>query len=204
MRTRRAIMNGTTILLLAGALAASGTPADAADAAKPGSFSLERQTEAKEKIARSVAAGEPLAGVINGMVKGGMPVDEVVNAAIRAGVDPAKAVSASIAEGHAPRSVVRGALLGGASLTEVIRAALGAGGDRRMVQEGARDAGAGATDIANAMVKADVSPAAPGERSAASTGREKAETAPALVIPSYPTPIGGGGGAPASASPYKP
>jgi hypothetical protein len=197
-------MKKIPILLLAGTLAASVMPAYAATAVNTMVLSPEQKNETKARITRSVAAGEPLASVITGMVKTGIPVDEVVSAAIAAGVDPAAAVSASIAGGHSARLVVRGALRGGAPVNDVVRAALVAGGDRRLVQQGARDAGIDAPAIANAVVKTDVAPAGPRSAEAAAKSAGKAETTPALVIPSSPVAIGGGGGATPSASPYAP
>ena len=196
-----------TALTLAGMLILSAGSVHAGDAARSGSSAADRQDGAKATIARSIASGEPLEGIIKRMVKDGMPVNEVVNGAIRAGADPAKTVYASISAGHSARLVVESALRAGASLDPVINAALRAGGERGDVQKGAKGAGVNSSDIANAFVRAD-----PGRPAHRDDDRDHQRLARGdrdrrIEIPSHPLDIGGGGGAPPCtepASPYKP
>jgi hypothetical protein len=190
-------------LLIAGALIASAGYAVAGSASKVPSG----QSDAKGTIARKVAAGEPLAGVINGLVKGGMPIDAVVTAAVQAGADPAKVAYAAVSEGHDARRVVQGTIQAGARPDGVIKAAIDAGGDRRTVQTAARDAGVSASTIANVIAGSPNASRSSREGDRGHQTSARGDWDGPIVIPSHDHDFGGGGGAPPCnepASPHKP
>jgi hypothetical protein len=152
----------------------------------------------EKDLTREVATGVPLGEALDRAVQNGIPIGDAVSAAIvNAGVDPDAVVYTAIVEGYPVNQVVESCVKCGAPLNVVVSSALAAGGEKKLIILGAQDAGMPPAAIANAFAGAG-SPTAPiGGGAPASP----------LVIPAPPTPIGGGGGAPAStkkASPYRP
>ncbi|MHB8843487.1 MAG: FecR family protein [Nitrospirota bacterium] len=152
-------------------------------------------------VAKDLAAGIPLADVLDRAVESGMPLGDVIGAAINAGVNPSTLVYTAVTEGYSPKEVVTAAVENGAPLSAVVAAAMAAGADKNLVISGAVDAGVPPAAIATAM-----------SNGASSNGPVYGtplpmDGVPSPIIPAPPVSIGGGGGAAPStkrASPYRP
>jgi len=131
-------------------------------------------------------------------VESGMAPREDVVAVINAGVSADAVVYTAIQGGYSPSNVVQSALGAGAPSALVFSAAIAAGADRQQVIEGAQAAGMPAAAIAGSMATATSGDV----RSIGAFGAPAAT--PLSVLPQDMVPIGGGGGATPSSSPYKP
>jgi len=152
-------------------------------------------------VAKDLAAGIPLADVLDKAVGCGMQLGLVIAAALDAGVDPSTLVYTAVTEGYPAKEVVAAAVDHGVPLSVVAAASLGAGADKNLVISGATDAGAPPATIATAIATA-TSPNA-----AVYGNTMPMDSTPAAIIPARPLEIGGGGGATPStqpASPYRP
>ncbi len=150
-------------------------------------------------VAKDLAAGIPLADVLDNAVESGMPLGQVIAAALDAGVNPSALVYTAVTEGYSAKEVVTAAVEHGAPLSVVAAAAIGAGADKDIVISGATDAGVPPAAIATAIAMA-TSPNAPIYGTMAPM-----DSSPAAIIPAPPVAIGGGGGTPSTqpASPYR-
>ncbi len=174
-------------------------PRTTAEAPK-GPAPKKKQYDSKD-VEKDLAAGVPLADVLDKAVESGMPLGQVIATALDAGVNPSTLVYTAVTEGYSPKEVVTAAVEQGAPLTVVAAAAIGAGADKNMVISGATDAGVPPAAIATAIAKAS-SPNAPVYGTMVPM-----DSSPASIIPAPPASIGGGGGGTPStqpASPYKP
>lgn len=151
----------------------------------------------KDAIMRDLAAGKPLADVIDKAVEAGMPLDEVIAATMDAGANPAIIVYTCVQEGYTPSLVVEAAITCGVPVQTVFTAANSAGADQQSLIAGAQGAGIPPSDIAGALTDATVSPL-----QTLSTLPSGGDTL--SVLPPAPLPIGASGGGTPSASPYKP
>jgi hypothetical protein len=156
------------------------------------------KTYTQNDIARDIAAGVTISGTIDRAVESGMAPEAAVAAVIAAGVSADAVVYTAIQGGYSPSKVVQSALGSGAPSALVFSAALAAGADRQQVMEGAQSAGMPAAAIAGSMASATSGDV----RTLGASGASAAT--PLSVIPPVVVPIGGGGGATPSASPYKP
>jgi hypothetical protein len=171
-------------------------PRKAGDAGVADAKKGKKYTE--KDVTRDLAAGIALGEVIDRSVESGMEIDEAVAACLNAGVSPSGVVYTAITEGYPGHTVITAAVENGAPLSIVVAAAIGAGCDRSQVIAGATDAGVPPAAVANAVA------AVSGSGGAGIGGAFPAGGGAPAIIPAPSFPIGGGGGATPSASPYRP
>jgi len=169
----------------------SQNPGQARRAAPAGKYT-------KKDAERDIAAGVPVADVLNQAAGAGMTIDEMVTAAVSAGVDPATVAYTAIQEGYTAEAVVTSAIANGAELDNVVAAAITAGGDASAVASGATQAGASPDAVATSLANAGAS-TAPVYGYTTPTGPGDAAT-----VPAAPASVSGGGGATPSTQPASP
>jgi len=154
----------------------------------------------EKDVAKDLAAGMPLADVLDKNVDCGMPLADVICGIMDSGVNPSTCVYTAVIEGYNPKEVVTAAIECGAPPAVVMSAALGAGADKNLVISGATDAGVPPATTAT-VIAAATSPNAPVYRTMAPM-----DSSPASIIPAPSAFGGGGGGTPSTqpASPYRP
>ncbi|OGW48591.1 MAG: hypothetical protein A2078_07255 [Nitrospirae bacterium GWC2_57_9] len=156
----------------------------------------------RSDVARDLAAGLPLAQVLDRAVEKGMTIGMAVDAAVEAGATPYDVVYTAITEGFPVTLVVEAAIKSGAPLQEVVSAAIMGGAEIRAVITGAQMAAAPADAVATAVASATTA-------TSPIFGYQPPSSTPAgtAAIPQPVPVIGGGGGATPKtlpASPYRP
>ncbi len=162
----------------------------------PAVESKEEEKYNETEMAKDLAAGVPLAEVLETGSEAGMTVDTMFNAAIEAGIEPSVLVYTAITDGYPAETVVAAAINQGISLDTVVSAAVVGGAESTSILSGATTAGAPAGEVATAFVAATAI-------DSAVYGYEVPESAPPIsaILPPEVVVIGGNPGETASTQP---